>query len=118
MDKFPFGAGLHFKMEAISALAAYGSGSSDSEPDNEDRTEEYSLHLKPVAKEQQEVSIGKEIAVTSAPAVITKVRIYCVCLNRRRFVWICTCAWLVKVMRMLRAHSLYYQRVAKQVQVD
>ena len=61
-------------MAGISALAAYGGDSSDSGSENEGRSEEFSLHLKPVPKEQEEVAIGREIAVRSAPTVITKVR--------------------------------------------
>ena len=63
-------------MAAITALQGYGGDSSDSSSDNEQDKEDMTLHLKPIEKEQSVALLRTDIAVSSAPAVATKVSEY------------------------------------------
>ncbi len=63
-------------MAAISALAAYGSDSSENEASDDDSgtiTEDHLLHLKPLDKAQLPSSVVKTVAVAAAPVVAVKV---------------------------------------------
>ena len=60
-------------MAAISALAAYGSDSSDSESETVANPEDFHLHLKPLENEKAISTIPKPGIVSAAPEVAVKV---------------------------------------------
>ena len=60
-------------MAAISALAAYGSDSSEDEGDSKAVTEEMTLHLTPLSGGATVSSVQEDMQVVAAPLVATKV---------------------------------------------
>ena len=60
-------------MAAISALATYGSDSSEDEGDTKTATEDMILHLKPLTSGTTVNTVKEDMQVIAAPVVATKV---------------------------------------------